>query len=110
MSPTYGGWGGRYVWRQPTANRGRPGRRAAIRIPGRDNSRDTVIGVDGQTVHVRSGDDLAMADGVPARLRRAHGLDDQGDRAQANHNPEVVVNGSRGQGARASWTRPSARR
>ena len=50
MSPTYGGWGGRYVWRQfygETARRS--GRRAAIRIPGSDNSSDTVIGVDGKT-------------------------------------------------------------
>ena len=33
MSPTYGGWGGRYVWRQFSARRAPSGRRAAIRIP-----------------------------------------------------------------------------
>ena len=32
MSPTYGGWGGRYVWRTSTASRVRSGRRAAIRF------------------------------------------------------------------------------
>ena len=31
-----------------------------------------------QDVHVGPGDDLALAAGVPARLRRAHGLDGQG--------------------------------
>ena len=31
-----------------TVSRGRSGRRAAIRIPGRDNSKDTVTGMDGK--------------------------------------------------------------
>ena len=66
----------------PTARRGRSGRRAATRIPGRDSSRDTVIGIDGRTLHVGPGDDLALAHGVPARLRGADGLDGQRRRSR----------------------------
>ena len=74
MSPTFGGWGGRYVWRQPSGepradlDAGRrlvSGQRQLARHRGRRRR---------QAVHVRPGDDLAMADGVPARLRGAHGL------------------------------------
>ena len=82
MSPTYGGWGGRYVWRTFYGEPRPFWTQGGDSFPGRDNSRDTVTGVDGKTLHVRPGDDLALADGVPARLRRAHGLDDQGRRAR----------------------------
>ena len=80
MSPAYGGWGGRYVWRQPSGETrpfwtqggdSYPGRRQLARHGGRRRR---------EGVHVRPGDDLALADGVPARLRGAHGLDDQGRR------------------------------
>ena len=77
MSPTFGGWGGRYVWRQPLRRDATvldAGRRLVsragqlARYRGRRRRQD---------LHVRSGDDLALARGVPARLRGAHGLDDQ---------------------------------
>src|SRR5687767_5118579 len=48
MSPTFGGWGGRYVWR---AYYGEPRpfwTQGGDAFPGRDNSRDTVTGADGR--------------------------------------------------------------
>ena len=79
MSPTYGGWGGRYVWRRrygetrPIWTQGGdsyPGQRQLAGRRGRRRRKD---------VHVGPGDDLAVARGVPARLRGADGLDDQAD-------------------------------
>ena len=78
MSPTCGGWGGRYVWRQLYGETRPVWTQGGDAFPGRDSSRDTVDGKRRQELHVGSGDDLALARGVPARLRRAHGLDDQG--------------------------------
>ena len=78
MSPAFGGWGGRYVWRQPRGETRPFWTQGGDSYPGNDSSRDTVIGVDGQDLHLRPGHDLALADGLPARLRRADGLDDQG--------------------------------
>ena len=92
MSPTFGGWGGRYVWRQPWLET-RPSwtrTRAA--------SRDTVVGTDGK----RYTSDQATI----WRWRQAFQHDFAArmdwtikDVAQANHNPDVVVNGQRRQGA-----------
>ena len=49
MSPAYGGWGGRYVWRRP-AGEPRPfWTQGGDSYPGRDSSRDTVVGADGKT-------------------------------------------------------------
>ncbi len=97
MSPTYGGWGGRYVWRthygemRPTWTQG------GDSYPGRDSSRDTVTGADGRTY---TSDQATIW-----RWRRAFQHDfaarmdwtvkSVGD---ANHNPDVVVNGERGKG------------
>ena len=75
MSPAWGGWGGRYVWRQPAGEPRAVWTQGGDSYPGNDNSRDTVVGVDGEAVHVGSGDDLALADGVSARLRRAYVMD-----------------------------------
>ena len=61
MSPAYGGWGGRYVWRQPSGEPRAFWTQGGDSYPGRDNSRDTVVGHDGRTVHLGPGDDLAMA-------------------------------------------------
>ena len=82
MSPAYGGWGGRYVWRQPSGETrpfwtqggdSYPGQRQLARHGDRRRR---------EGLHVRPGHDLALADGVPARLRGADGLDDQGRRAR----------------------------
>jgi hypothetical protein len=88
MNPTFGGWGGRYVWRQPwletrpywTNSRG---------------SRDSVVGADGRTY---TSDQATIW-----RWREAFQHDFAArmdwtikDVAQANHNPDVVVNGVEG--------------
>jgi hypothetical protein len=88
MNPAFGGWGGRYVWRQPWLET-RPywtNERA---------SRDTVVGVDGK----RYTSDQATI----WRWREAFQHDFAArmdwtikDVAQANHNPDVVVNGADG--------------
>jgi hypothetical protein len=85
MNPTFGGWGGRYVWRQPwletrpywTNSRG---------------SRDSVVGIDGKTY---TSDQATIW-----RWREAYQNDFAArmdwtiaDVAHANHNPDVIVNG-----------------
>ena len=47
MSPTYGGWGGRYVWRTFYGETRPFWTQGGDSFPGRDNSKDTVTGVDG---------------------------------------------------------------
>ena len=47
MSPTYGGWGGRYVWRQFYGESRPSWTQGGDAFPGRDSSRDTVIGAGG---------------------------------------------------------------
>jgi len=88
MNPTFGGWGGRYVWRQPWLET-RPywtNSRA---------SRDTVVGVDGKSY---TSDQATIW-----RWRQAFQHDFAArmdwtikNVTQANHNPEVVVNGVEG--------------
>jgi hypothetical protein len=88
MNPTFGGWGGRYVWRQPwletrpywTNSRG---------------SRDTVVGTDGKSY---TSDQATIW-----RWRQAFQHDFAArmdwtikDVAAANHNPDVLVNGVEG--------------
>ena len=48
MTPTYGGWGGRYVWRQYYGETRPSWTQGGDAYPGRDSSRDTVLGIDGQ--------------------------------------------------------------
>ena len=62
MSPAYGGWGGRYVWRQPYGETRPFWTQGGDSYPGRDNSRDTVDGRRRPDPHLGSGDDLALAD------------------------------------------------
>lgn len=88
MNPTFGGWGGRYVWRQPWLET-RPYWTNAR------GSRDTVIGVDGK----RYTSDQATI----WRWRQAFQHDFAArmdwtitEVAQANHNPDVIVNGQDG--------------
>jgi hypothetical protein len=95
MSPAFGGWGGRYVWRQPYGET-RPlwtqGGDASQR--GR-NSRDTVVGSDGKSY---TSDQATIW-----RWREAFQHDFAArmdwtikDVREANHNPDVVVNGRPG--------------
>ena len=93
MSPSYGGWGGRYVWRMP-AGESRPfWTQGGDAYPGKDSSRDTVIGVDGKTY---TSDQAtiwrwreAFQHDFAARMEWT--VSDRG-----NHNPDVVVNGDHG--------------
>ena len=94
-SPTYCGWGGRYVWRRPHGEPRALWTQGGDSYPGRDNSRDTVTGADGQ---VYTTDHATIW-----RWRRAFQHDFAARMAwtveapdRANHNPVVVVNGATG--------------
>ena len=95
MSASYGGWGGRYVWRQPSGETRAFWTQGGDSYPGRDSSRDTVIGIDGKGY---TSDQATIW-----RWRRAFQHDFAArmdwtvkDVAEANHNPAVVVNGQSG--------------
>jgi hypothetical protein len=95
MSPSYGGWGGRYVWRQFYGEPRPFWTQGGDSYPGRDNSRDTVAGQDGKTY---TSDQATIW-----RWRTAFQHDFAArmdwtikDVRDANHNPEVVVNGRPG--------------
>ena len=95
MSPAFGGWGGRYVWRQPSGETRPLWTQGGDSYPGRDSSRDTVAGADGKTY---TSDQATIW-----RWRRAFQNDfaarmDWTVKAvsEANHNPQVVVNGRAG--------------
>ncbi len=95
MSPTFGGWGGRYVWRQFSGESRPFWTQGGDSYPGRDNSRDTVVGEDGKTY---TSDQATIW-----RWREAFQHDFAArmdwtikDPPEANHNPEVVVNGRTG--------------
>lgn len=95
MSPTYGGWGGRYVWRTSYGETRPSWTQGGDAYPGKDNSRDTVTGVDGRT--------YTSDQATVWRWRTAFQHDFAARMiwtiapvAEANHNPEVVVNGQSG--------------
>jgi hypothetical protein len=95
MSPSYGGWGGRYVWRAYFGETRPSWTQGGDSFPGRDNSRDTVTGIDGQA-HTTDQATIwrwrtAFQHDFAARM-------DWTVRAprDANHNPVVVVNGQPG--------------
>lgn len=90
-SPTYGGWGGRYVWRQFYGETHPFWTQGGDSYPGRDSSRDTVVGVDGKAY---TSDQATIW-----RWRQAFQHDFAArmdwtinDPRHANHNPEVAVN------------------
>jgi hypothetical protein len=95
MSPTYGGWGGRYVWRQFYGETHPSWTQGGDSFPGRDNSKDTVVGVDGKSYtsdqatiwRWRTAFQHDFAARMDWTIRDVRG---------ANHNPEVVVNGQSG--------------
>lgn len=95
MSPAYGGWGGRYVWRQAYGESRPSWTQGGDSYPGRDSSRDTVIGIDGMP---HTSDQATIW-----RWRTAFQHDFAArmdwtikDVAHANHNPRVVINGQSG--------------
>jgi Protein of unknown function (DUF1593) len=91
-NPGWGGWGGRYIVRQPSGEPRPIWTQGGDSYPGSPNSRDTVIGVDGK----RYTSDQATI----WRWRKAfqHDFSARMDWTlkefkDANHNPVVVVNG-----------------
>jgi hypothetical protein len=95
MSPAFGGWGGRYVWRQPSGESRPFWTQGGDSYPGNDSSRDTVTGLDGKTY---TSDQATIW-----RWRTAFQHDFAArmdwtikEPADANHPPRVVVNGVRG--------------
>lgn len=95
ISPTYGGWGGRYVWRQFYGEPRPFWTQGGDAFPGRDSSRDTVTGSDGKTY---TSDQATIW-----RWRQAFQHDFAArmdwtvkDVREANHNPIVVIEGRDG--------------
>ena len=91
-NPGWGGWGGRYIFRQPFGESQPIWTQGGDCFPGKPNSRDTVIGVDGQSY---TSDQATIW-----RWRKAFQHDFAArmdwtlkEFAEANHNPIVVVNG-----------------
>ena len=95
MSPAFGGWGGRYVWRQPSGETRPFWTQGGDSYPGRDSSRDTVTAADGNAYTSDQATiwrwRTAFQNDFAARL--AWTIKDVGE---ANHNPRVVVNGRAG--------------
>jgi hypothetical protein len=95
VSPTYGGWGGRYVWRQYYGESRPCWTQGGNAYPGRDNSRDSVTGLDGATYTSDQATiwrwRTAFQNDFAARMDWTV----KGTR-EANHNPDVVVNGIAG--------------
>jgi hypothetical protein len=95
MSPAYGGWGGRYVWRQPAGETRPFWTQGGDSFPGRDSSRDTVVGTDGKPY---TSDQATIW-----RWRTAFQHDFAArmewtikPQREANHNPKLVLNGRPG--------------
>jgi len=95
MSPSYGGWGGRYVWRTYYGETRPSWTQGGDSFPGRDSSRDTVIGIDGRSYTTDQATiwrwRTAFQHDFAARMDWT-----VSDAAHANHNPVVVVNGNAG--------------
>jgi hypothetical protein len=95
MSPAWGGWGGRYVWRQPSGQPRPFWTQGGDSYPGQPSSRDTVVGVDGNAYtsdpatiwRWRTAFQHDFAARMAWTLAEPRG---------ANHNPRVVVNGAAG--------------
>jgi hypothetical protein len=94
MSPAYGGWGGRYSWRQPPGESRAFWTQGGDSYPGRENSRDTVIGTDGRQYTTDQATiwrwRAAFQHDFAARMQWTVAVP-----AEANHNPVAVLNGDK---------------
>jgi hypothetical protein len=94
MSPAYGGWGGRYTWRQPPGESRAFWTQGGDSYPGRENSRDTVIGTDGRQYTTDQATiwrwRAAFQHDFAARMQWTVAVP-----AEANHNPVAVLNGDK---------------
>ena len=92
VHPTFGGWGGRYVWRQYYGEPRPSWTQGGDSYPGRDNSKDTVVGADGLSY---TSDQASIwrwrtdfQHDFAARMAWTIG-----SVANTNHNPIAIVNG-----------------
>jgi hypothetical protein len=94
-SPAYGGWGGRYVWRQPSGETRPFWTQGGDSYPGRESSRDTVVAGDGRAYTSDQATiwrwRTAFQNDFAARMDWS-----TKDAKSANHNPRVAVNGRSG--------------
>ncbi len=93
-NPGWGGWGGRYIFRQPSGEAQPIWTQGGDCFPGKPNSRDTVVGVDGKSY---TSDQATIW-----RWRKAFQHDFAArmdwtinEFGGANHNPIAVVNGDK---------------
>ena len=95
MSPAFGGWGGRYVWRRYFGESRPHWTQGGDSFPGNDNSRDAVVARDGRT-YVSDQATIwrwrtAFQHDFAARMHWSVKAP-----REANHNPLVTVNGTAG--------------
>ena len=95
MSPTYGGWGGRYVWRQPNGEPRPFWTQGGDSYPGNDSSRDTVTGADGRAYTSDQATIWRWRKAFQNDMAARMDWTIRGPR-EANHNPRVALNGVRG--------------
>ncbi|HEX6464364.1 MAG TPA: nucleoside hydrolase-like domain-containing protein [Vicinamibacterales bacterium] len=95
MSPNFGGWGGRYVWRQFYGESHPSWTQGGDAFPGRDSSRDTVVGADGRTYTSDQATIWRWRDAFQHDFAARMDWTIK-DRAHANHNPIAIVNGQGG--------------
>lgn len=97
-NPGWGGWGGRYIVRQPQNETHPIWSSGGDFFPGSPNAADTVTGVDGKQYTSNQATVWRWREAFQHDFaaRMAWGVKDF---AAANHNPQVVVNGEGGQQA-----------
>jgi hypothetical protein len=95
MSPAFGGWGGRYVWRQFYGETRPSWTQGGDSFPGRDSSRDLVVDSDGNTYWSDQATIWRWRTAFQHDFAARMDWTIKGVR-EANHNPEVVVNGRPG--------------
>jgi len=95
MSPAYGGWGGRYVWRQPSGEPRSFWTQGGDSYPGNDSSRDTVAGADGKAYTSDQATIWRWREAFQHDFAARLDWSTKGVK-EANHNPRVVVNGQAG--------------
>ncbi|MGN8236556.1 DUF1593 domain-containing protein [Enterobacter soli] len=95
-NPGWGGWGGRYIVRQPQHETHPIWSSGGDFYPGNPNAADTVIGKDGKQYTSNQATIWRWREAFQHDFaaRMEWGIKDY---AHANHNPEVVVNGQAGQ-------------
>ncbi|MBM3070951.1 nucleoside hydrolase-like domain-containing protein [Lelliottia sp. RWM.1] len=95
-NPGWGGWGGRYIVRQPQHETRPVWSSGGDFYPGNPNAADTVTGKDGKQYTSNQATIWRWREAFQHDFaaRMAWGINDY---ANANHNPDVVVNGQAGQ-------------